>query len=261
MRAPDFRPPAPAAHAARRALQGTFGQGSGIEAGDADELTRLGLALNQEQLQALRRHCALVERWNPVAGLVGAADLPRLFSRHVLDSLILASVLTGRNGASPAPESGWAPAGGAGRKQVPMRLADFGAGAGLPGIPLAIALPRLAVTLIERSAKKCRFLRRARSELALPNLQVRQGDFREAAPGSFHFVAARAVLPPPALWPPARAALIPGGSLLALDRLTRAPPEEAIADADAFPGGSVRRHWVEMPARKAWHGILQVSKH
>lgn len=242
------------AHAAgRRATQGAFGQGSRIDAGNADGLTRLGLALNQQQLQALRRHCALVERWNPVAGLVGAADVPRLFARHVLDSLSLASAL--------APESGWPMAGGIRHEQAPLRLADFGSGAGLPGIPLAIALPWLAVTLIERSAKKCRFLRRAQSELALPNLQVLQGDFRETPPGSFNFVAARAVLPPPALWRQARAALIPGGSLLALDRVTRAPPTEASGDGDAFPGGSVERHWMEMPALKAWHGILKVKKH
>ena len=244
------------AHAAgRSAAQGAFGQGSRIDAFNADGLTRLGLALNQQQLQALRRHCALVERWNPVAGLVGAADVPRLFARHVLDSLSLASAL--------APESGWPMAGGIRHAQAPQRLADFGSGAGLPGIPLAIALPWLAVTLIERSAKKCRFLQRARSELALPNLQVLQGDFRETPPGRFNFVAARAVLPPPALWRQARAALIPGGSLLALDRVTRAPPTEASGghDTDAFPGGSVERHWVEMPALKAWHGILKVKKH
>lgn len=262
MRAPDSRP-SPARRSAiaagRRAAQDAFGQGSSIDAFNADALTRLGLALNQEQLQALRRHCTLVERWNPVAGLVGAADVPRLFPRHVLDSLSLASALAGRNGA--APESGWPAANGIRHAQAPPRLADFGSGAGLPGIPLAIALPWLAVTLIERSAKKCRFLRRARSELALPNLQVRQGDFRETPPGSFNFVAARAVLPPPALWRQARAALIPGGSLLALDRVTRAPPMEASGEADAFPGGSVERRWVEMPALKAWHGILKVRKH
>ena len=266
MRAPGSRP-SPArrsAHATRRrASPSAFGQGSSIDAFNADGLTRLGLALNQEQLQALRRHCALVERWNPVASLVGAADVPRLFPRHVLDSLSLVPALAGRNGAAPAPENGWPAAGGIRHAQAPPRLADFGSGAGLPGIPLAIALPWLAVTLIERNAKKCRFLRRARSELALPNLQVRQGDFRETPPGSFNFVAARAVLPPPALWRQARAALIPGGSLLALDRVTRAPPTEASGDgdADAFPGGSLERRWVEMPALKAWHGILKVRKH
>jgi 16S rRNA (guanine527-N7)-methyltransferase len=54
-------------------------------------------------------------------------------------------------------------------------LADVGSGAGLPGIPLAIARPAWRVTLNDASQKKCAFLRQATIELALRNVEVQEG--------------------------------------------------------------------------------------
>lgn len=209
-------------------------------------LDSLGLALNAEQLRALRRYCGLVQRWNPVAGLVSARDVPRFFDRHIVDSLSLASLLASRKPLLAAARLG---------------LADFGSGAGLPGIPLAIVLPSIAATLIDRNARKVRFLRRVRDELALSNLQVCQGDIREIPQAQFGLVTARALMPPLMLWRHARPALALGGSLLALDRARRAPPPAAHGGADEFPGGCAERHWVALPRLGAWHGILAVRKH
>lgn len=203
------------------------------------------MALNSEQLQALRRYCALAKRWNPVAGLVSARDAARFFDRHIADSLSLASLMASRKPLLAAARRG---------------LADFGSGAGLPGVPLAIVLPSIAATLIDRNAKKARFLRRVKDELALSNLQVRQGDIREVPRAQFGLVTARALMPPLLLWRHARPALVPGGSLLALDRARR-PPPEAVGGPGEFPGGCAERHWVEMPRLGAWHGILAVRKH
>src|SRR5690606_40283227 len=69
------------------------------------------------------------------------------------------------------------------------RLADLGTGAGLPGIPLAIALPALQVTLVESNGKKARFLREAVRTLGLDNAQVAES--RAAAddmPGAIYSI-------------------------------------------------------------------------
>jgi 16S rRNA (guanine527-N7)-methyltransferase len=75
------------------------------------------------------------------------------------------------------------------------RLADVGSGAGFPGLPLAIALPTLDVTLIESNAKKCSFLSEVVRELRLPNVSVFRGRMQELPRDSptFDVVAARAI--------------------------------------------------------------------
>ena len=70
----------------------------------------------------------------------------------------------------------------------------MGSGAGFPGIPLAIALPDVGFTLLERSAKKCAFLENCRALLALANVRVLQADLAGAA-GRFDVVTFRAVAP------------------------------------------------------------------
>ena len=98
---------------------------------------------------------------------------------------------------------------------VAGRLADVGAGAGLPGIPVAIARPGVPVVLIERSTRKCAFLRHAVVELDLPNVHVEAHDARGyAAPDPFDTVTVRAVAPPAQAWDLVRHLLKPGGSAL-----------------------------------------------
>jgi 16S rRNA (guanine527-N7)-methyltransferase len=81
-----------------------------------------------------------------------------MISRHLLDSL---SVLP------------WIPAG---------RLLDAGTGAGLPGVPLAIARPGLQVTLLDGAGKKIRFLNQVRRELGLQNIEPVQARLQEYSP-------------------------------------------------------------------------------
>ncbi|MCY4566033.1 MAG: 16S rRNA (guanine(527)-N(7))-methyltransferase RsmG [Gammaproteobacteria bacterium] len=218
-------------------------------------LERLGVPLAGAQLQALESFSALVARWNRVAGLVSRDDLNRFSHRHLLDSLVLAPLLREREGADAAP-------GGADAEDTDASLpvADFGSGAGLPGVPLAIALPGLTFTLIDRSEKKARFLRRVRDELKLPNVRVLCADVRQLQRCSCRAVVARATMPVQALWPHARAALAPGGCLLVLDRIVRsaeAPPVETPGGCD---GATIRRHWTQMPQFGAWHGVLEVRE-
>jgi 16S rRNA (guanine527-N7)-methyltransferase len=123
------------------------------------------------------------------AGAMGPEEGSRLASRHVADSLVMA------RGWSALP---------------PGRAADLGSGAGLPGLPLAIALSEWEVLLVERSARRCQLLRRGVRVLGISNAEVVEGDFKRVR-RSVEVVVSRAVAPIAALAPVARAWLQPKG--------------------------------------------------
>lgn len=114
---------------------------------DAAAFQRL-TGCSDAQLADLARFQGLLAEWNAVMNLVGPATIATYWNRHAWDS---AQLLTF------APEA--------------RTWADLGAGAGLPGVVLAILLkdtPGAKVHLVESMAKRCRFLRVAADELALP---------------------------------------------------------------------------------------------
>ncbi len=112
----------------------------------------LGLDPAPDQLSRLGRYAGLLRDWNQRVNLVSRRDTGRILGYHALDSLAAAPLV-------PAD----------------ARVADIGSGAGLPGIPLAICRPDLAVALVESVAKKVRFLEHAAAELGLANVRVCHG--------------------------------------------------------------------------------------
>jgi 16S rRNA (guanine527-N7)-methyltransferase len=82
----------------------------------------------------------------------------------------------------------------------PISLLDVGSGVGLPGIPLAIALPNTEITLLDRSGRRCGLLRRVLRVLELPHVTVRQADIVQEQIGA-EVVVSRASLPPEQLLP------------------------------------------------------------
>ncbi len=108
----------------------------------------LGLTLDQAQRDRLARYLALLEKWNRVYNLTAIRSREPMVTRHLLDSLAIAAHVRG------------------------PRVLDVGSGAGLPGIPLAVARPELALTLLDANQKKAAFLQQAVVELALPNAAV-----------------------------------------------------------------------------------------
>ena len=119
----------------------------------ADQLKRglaaLGLSLDGDAQQRLLDYIALIEKWNRVYNLTAIREPEKMVSHHLLDSLAVAPYLHAK------------------------RLLDVGCGAGLPGIPLALADPAMHVTLLDSNHKKTAFLNQAVIELKLKNAAVR----------------------------------------------------------------------------------------
>jgi 16S rRNA (guanine527-N7)-methyltransferase len=111
-------------------------------------LGELKLALPPSSRQKLIAYLELLAKWNRIFNLTAIRDPLQMVSQHLLDSLATLREL---------------PAG---------RLADIGSGAGLPGIPIAIAEPERPVVLVDANQKKGSFLRQAVIELGLQNSAV-----------------------------------------------------------------------------------------
>lgn len=115
-------------------------------------LEQLGLALPCDARDKLNAYIALLAKWNGTYNLTAIRDPEAMLSAHLLDSLAIVRYLK------------------------PGNLLDVGAGGGLPSIPVAIwaaaALPDLKVTALDSNHKKAAFLRQAKAELKLTNLDV-----------------------------------------------------------------------------------------
>jgi 16S rRNA (guanine527-N7)-methyltransferase len=120
------------------------------------------------------------------------------------------------------------------------RIADIGAGAGFPGLVLAVALPRAQVDLIESVGRKCEFIRRAADEAGIPNAVVRNLRSEEWAGAegreAYDVVTARAVGRLSTLAELASPLLKPNGVLVAWKGKRDADEERQLADASAALG-------------------------
>ncbi len=127
---------------------------------------------------AIAYHDSLVTA-GPIRGLNGPREVPVLWERHIINS-----ALVGYLPARVLPEG--------------ATVCDVGSGAGLPGIPLAIARPDLHVTLLEPLERRSDYLREIVAQLGLTNVRVLRG---RAEPdggfiaGEFAVVTSRAVAP------------------------------------------------------------------
>lgn len=170
-------------------------------------LTDLGLPA--EPLSGrLLDYLALLDRWNKTYNLTAVRDPREMLSRHLLDSLSM-----------------W-------RHVADGKLADLGTGPGLPGIPLALANPRLQVTLVESIAKKTRFQREVVRQLGLTNVRVVESRAEAVdEPGAYDQITARAM-------DTLAGILAVGGHLLAPDgRLLAMKGQRPDAEIAALPPG------------------------
>ncbi len=113
-------------------------------------------ALFAESLELARRFTADLAQYGEQLGLIGPDELPRLWSRHVLNSALVAPLLR------------------------PGRVGDVGSGAGLPGLVLAIARPDVHFVLIEPMERRVDWLVAERDRLGLRNVEVVRARAEEA---------------------------------------------------------------------------------
>lgn len=136
-----------------------------------------------EPLEVFKDRLPLAEKYHELLatdgstrGFIGPREVPRLWDRHLINCAVIGDVM--EEGAT---------------------IVDIGSGAGLPGIPLAIARPDLKITLIEPLLKRSVFLQEVVDKLALDNVTVirgraEEGPVKKAAAGA-DIVTSRAVAP------------------------------------------------------------------
>jgi 16S rRNA (guanine527-N7)-methyltransferase len=115
----------------------------------ADGIKDLSLDLDEKQHEQLLDYLALLFKWNSVYNLTSVRDPMQMVTHHLLDSLAAVPAFAGAE-----------------------NVLDVGAGGGLPGIVLAIARPRMLVSLIDTVHKKTAFLKQVKAELQLVNVTV-----------------------------------------------------------------------------------------
>ena len=212
-----------------------------IERGCAE----MGIGLPPGASDRLARYLELLTERNRTTNLAGdLGDPDEAVDRHILDSL------------SPIPSI------------LPLNaatLADIGSGGGLPGIPLAIALPGLRVSLIESRRKKAEFLAEASGSLA-PNADAVHMRAEDAARepihrGRYDVAVARAVADLFALVTYAFPLLRPGGTLIAYKGpAVRGELPEAEAKIAAFGGAITAAEPIRIPNREWDHLLVSIRK-
>ena len=152
------------------------------------------MPLDEAQLAQFDRYLDLLVRWNAKIKLTSITEPTLVVERHFLDSLAVVGALRGES------------------------LVDVGAGAGFPGVVVAIVRPALRITLVESIQKKAAFLEALKRELGLPGITVRAERMEAlvARGATFHSAVSRATFAPEE-WLERGAALVaPGGTLIGM---------------------------------------------
>jgi 16S rRNA (guanine527-N7)-methyltransferase len=173
--------------------------------GDAESVLRaglaaLGLGLPDAQVRQLLDYQSLIGKWNKVYNLTAVRDPAEMLTHHLLDSL-----------AAVAPLQKHLQ----GRGLSAASVLDVGAGAGLPGVVLAICCPTLAVTCVDTVGKKAAFIKHVALALGLPNLTGLHARV-ETITQPFDVICSRAFASLADFTGWSQAALAPGGVWMAL---------------------------------------------
>lgn len=186
-------------------------------------LPGLGRAATDHERDKLDKYLTLLIKWQKAYRLVGSADPAWIVENLFLDSFCFLEALP--------PET--------------RAIADVGSGAGIPGVPIAIARPDLALSLIEARRRRASFLSTVVRELGLSRVQVlseRVESLVRSHQGRFDAVVMRCAGPPPRLLPMVFPLLRSGGVVVVSAKGTEGPAYsggEAIGVRTA--SGGVRR--------------------
>ena len=206
--------------------------------GDAESVLRaglaaLGLGLPDAQVRQLLDYQSLIGKWNKVYNLTAVRDPAEMLTHHLLDSL-----------AAVAPLQKYLQD----RGLTNARVLDVGAGAGLPGVVLAICCPTLAVTCVDTVGKKAAFIKHVALALGLPNLIGLHARV-ETITKPFDVICSRAFASLADFTGWSQAALAPGGAWMALkgkhpaEELAMLPPNVAMFHVEPLtvPGLAAER--------------------
>lgn len=187
-------------------------------------LREMKIDYSSTQLGQWLQFLALLSKWNRVYNLSAVRDSREMVSRHLLDSLSVLSHLK------------------------PGRCIDVGAGAGLPGIPLAIARADVHFCLLDSNSKKTRFMQQAILELGLSHVEVVHDRVETYRPAQkFDNVIARAFAALPDLQSLTRHLLVDGGQLMAM----MARDDAAAPNPNSQGFRFVSRHHLQVPGTDA----------
>jgi len=196
-------------------------------------LAELHLSLSNAQVQGLLDYQNLIGKWNKVYNLTAVRDPAEMLTHHLLDSL-----------AAVAPLQKHLQ----NRSLTNARVLDVGAGAGLPGVVLAICCPTLAVTCVDTVGKKAAFIKHVALALGLPNLMGLHARV-ETITQPFDVICSRAFASLADFTGWSQAALAPGGAWMALkgkhpaEELAMLPPNVAMFHVEPLtvPGLAAER--------------------
>ena len=204
-----------------------------------------GIPLTAEQIGQFSVYHEMLLDWNTRMNLTALTAPEDVAVKHIIDSLTAydAALFDGAR-----------------------TLIDVGAGAGLPGIPLAVYAPHLTVTLLDALNKRVRFLTEVTAAMGLQNVRCIHARAEEAARTAEHRAAydiavSRAVARLPVLLEYTLPFVRVGGTLLALKgRAYAEEQKEARRAAEVLGGGRITARPVHLPGLDDVRAILTVTK-
>lgn len=195
-------------------------------------LVLMRLPLSEGQSELLLGYLGLLAKWNRAYNLTAVRDPAEMVRRHLLDSLSIVH---------------WVDQG---------PVLDVGTGAGLPGIPLAIARPDLNFSLLDSNGKKTRFVQQVVGELGLANVEVIRSRIEQLnRPAHYARIVSRAYATLADMVASSAPLLAPGGSWLAMKG---AGPTAELSDLP--PGLSAESQRLQVPGEQAARHLVVIRR-
>ena len=203
-----------------------------LSEGLANGLVELRIDVPESEQVRLIQYLGLIEKWNKVHNLTAIRDPQQMLAHHLLDSLAVLPHL-----------------------ETVRSLIDVGSGAGLPGIPLAIARPELTVALLDSSHKRLAFQQQCKAELGLINVTAIHSRVEDYQSGSgFDVVISRAFSDLSEFVQAARHLCAKQGRMLAMkglyphEEVAKLPKDVSLTQVTELriPGLNANRHLLEI---------------
>ena len=195
----------------------------------------MGLDMLPRAAEDLGRFLLELQHWSQAINLTGVREIAEMVPRHILDSLALVPHIKGDT------------------------LVDIGSGAGLPGLPLAIAMPQLEVQLIESNSRKAAFLRHIVHLLKMDNVAIAHNRVQDWDPEQYFDNVVSRAFAPPQEFVALCARLIRGGGQMLLMCGPSAPNPDDLTFVG--PGmKTVREQKVEIPGLDSQRRIVVLQQ-